>query len=196
MKLTFIIVKNIIMNLGANEYEQYWLKRKEINKLYKNKRKNLEKEYENKRKNLEKEYEKAIAELDDKFGNSISIWVQQKKKLIEHLEQKEKEKRKELEGKQKELEGKQKELEGKQKELEGKKNELDEVISLKQIIGEENIKTNEPIKMDLENKEESENEAKEETSEEKNEEERDADVSKSSCSDETNVDNLNKKRKV
>ena len=180
------------MNLGANEYEQYWLKRKEINKLYKNKR-----------KNLEKEYEKAIAELDVKFGNSISIWVQQKKKLIEHLEQKEKEKRKELkgkqkelEGKQKELEGKQKELEGKQKELEGKKNELDEVISLKQIIGEENIKTNEPIKMDLENKEESENEAKEETSEEKNEEERDADVSKSSCSDETNVDNLNKKRKV
>ena len=166
------------MNLGANEYEQYWLKRKEINKLYKNKR-----------KNLEKEYEKAIAELDNKFGNSISIWVQQKKKLIEHLEQKEKEKRKELEGKQKELEGK-------QKELEGKKNELDEVISLKQIIGEENIKTNEPIKMDLENKEESENEAKEETSEEKNEEERDADVSKSSCSDETNVDNLNKKRKV
>ena len=177
------------MNLGANEYEQYWLKRKEINKLYKNKRKNLEKEYENKRKNLENEYEKAIAELDNKFGNSISIWVQQKKKLIEHLEQKEKEKRKELEGKQKELEGK-------QKELEGKKNELDEVISLKQIIGEENIKTNEPIKMDLENKEESENEAKEETSEEKNEEERDADVSKSSCSDETNVDNLNKKRKV
>lgn len=79
-QIIFFLDKKIIMSLSNSEnpLEDYWKKRRQINKQY------------DKKKEIEKKYLDDIKQLDDEYEAAIKNWISAKKIILQYLDEREK----------------------------------------------------------------------------------------------------------